>query len=426
MARKYLPRVVDSELKTRLESRGAVLIEGPKWCGKSTTAARAAGSVVYMQDPATRDQDAMLARADPARFLAGKTPRLIDEWQVIPFIWDAVRYEVDQREELGQFLLTGSVTPPDAREIMHSGTGRIGRMLMRPMSLFESGDSSGEVSLSGLFADSSCRVSGMTDATLEELAFLLCRGGWPQAVGRPKPVALQQARDYCEELLETDFSRVDGTRRSRDRMERLLRSYARNSASEAPYTTLCADMLANDSETLSADTVASYVEALRRLFVVEDAPAWVPNLRSKAAIRTSDTRHFVDPSVATAILGAGPDDLMNDLRTYGLLFESLCVRDLRVYAQALGGKVYHYRDKSGREADAVIHLRDGRYALVEVKLFSEERIEEGAHNLLAIRDDLDGERMGGSPSFLMVLTGTPYAYRREDGVIVAPLATLAP
>lgn len=425
MTRKYISRVADDVLKDRLEARGAILVEGPKWCGKSTTAARAAGSAVYLQDPSTREQNIMLAQADSSRFLRGATPRLIDEWQVIPFIWDAVRFEVDQRGEFGQFLLTGSVTPPDTDEITHSGTGRIGRMRMRTMSLAESGDSSREVSLERLFADPDAAIEGASDKSLEELAFLLCRGGWPTTVGRKPHVALQQAVDYFEDLVNTDFAKVDDVRRNPERVARFLRTYARNSASEAPYTTMAKDMQANEPRGMSEDTIASYAQAVRRLFVIEDLPAWQPNLRSRAAVRTTDTRHFVDPSVAAAALSAGPDDLMDDLKTFGLLFESMCVRDLRVYAQRLRGEVFHFRDSAGREADAVVHLRDGRYALVEIKLFSEERIEEGARNLLAIANDIDHERMG-APAFLMVLTGTPYAYRRQDGVIVAPLATLAP
>lgn len=422
--RKYYPRVADEVLRSKLEAKGAVLIEGPKWCGKSTTATRAARSAVYLQDPSTREQNMMLAKASPKRFLQGDAPKLIDEWQVVPSIWDAVRFEVDQRDEFGQFILTGSVTPPATDEIAHSGTGRITRMRMRPMTLFESGESSGEVSLAALF-DGDHEVFGETSLSLEDLAFALCRGGWPKAIGCRESVALAQAVDYYDDLVSTDFSKIDGVRRSRERVSRFLRSYARHSATGATYTTIRADMLANETDSLSEDTISSYVDVMEKLFVIENLPSWHPNLRSKTAIRTSDTRHFVDPSIAAASLGLGPNDLMNDLRTYGLLFESLCVRDLRVYAQRLRGDVYHYRNKRGQEADAVLHLRDGRYALVEAKLFSQEHIDEGARSLLSIRDDIDEEKMG-SPSFLMVVTGTPYAYRREDGVLVAPLGTLAP
>lgn len=422
--RDYLPRVVDGVLADKLEARGAVLIEGPKWCGKSTTAGQAAKSAVFMQDPSTRDQNVMLAKADPSRLLAGKAPRLVDEWQVVPSIWDAVRFEVDRRGEFGQFILTGSVTPPATDEITHSGTGRITRMRMRTMSLFESGDSSGEVSMGRLFGGDD-KMSGTSDKSLDDLAFLVCRGGWPQAVGRTERVALQQAIDYYDDLVNTDFTKVDGVRRDKGRMSRLLRSYARNTATQASYNTLRADLLANDSDTLNEETISSYVRALEQLFVVEDLPAWNPRIRSKTAIRTSSTRHFVDPSIAAAALGLGPDDLMGDLKTYGFFFESMCVRDLRVYAQSLDGELYHYRDKSGLEADAVMHLRDGRYGLIEAKLFSQDNIDEGARNLIALRDRIDAEKMRPA-SFMMVVTGTPYAYVREDGVVVAPLATLAP
>lgn len=422
--RKYMPRIADKLLEERLESKGAVLVEGPKWCGKSTTAEQLAKSVVYMQNPATREQSIMLAKADPSKLLAGKAPRLIDEWQVVPSLWDAVRFEVDQRREFGQFVLTGSVTPPDTDEIMHSGTGRIGRFVMRPMTLYESGDSSGEVSLARLF-DGNRAVAGASDKGLDEIAFLVCRGGWPQAVGRKEKVALRQAFDYVDGVLNTDFTKVDGSKKDPHRMARIMRSYARNAATQANYQTIKADIAANEADGISDDTVASYVAALEKLFVVEDLRAWNPNIRLKTAIRTSNTRHFVDPSLATAALGLGPGDLIDDLKLFGFLFESMCVRDLRVYAQLLDGDVYHYRDKSGLEADAVIHLRDGRYALIEAKLFSRDNIDEGAAHLLALQKKIDTDKMKKA-SFLMVVTGTPYAYTRDDGVIVAPLATLAP
>lgn len=423
--KKYLPRIADTVLAGKLEAKGAVLIEGPKWCGKSTTAAQAAESSVYMQDPETREQNILLAKAAPSRLLNGLTPRLLDEWQVVPSLWDAVRFEVDKRGgEPGQFILTGSVTPPSTEEIFHSGTGRIARMKMRTMCLYESGDSTGEVSLSSLF-DGCGEVEGKTEASLDELAYLLCRGGWPASVGLSERAALQQAPDYLESVIEADYEKIDGVRRDPLRMERVVRSVARNVATQANYQTIRADVASNDAYSISEDTIASYIGALNALFVVENLRAWSPNLRSKTAIRTSDTRHFADPSIAAAALGVGPGGLMDDLKTYGLLFESLCVRDLRVYSQLLGGNVYHYRDKNGLEADAVIVLKDGRYALVEAKLFSQDHIDEGAANLIALKDKIDMSKMS-QPAFLMVVTGTPYAYVRDDGVIVAPLATLAP
>lgn len=422
--RNYMPRVADEVLAQKLRSKGAVLIVGPKWCGKTTTASQASNSAVYMQDPEQRDQNAMLAAAAPRRFLAGDAPKLIDEWQVVPSIWDSVRSEVDRRGEFGQFILTGSVTPADTSQIAHSGTGRITRMSMRPMTLFESGDSSGQVSLRALF-DNCTDVEGETDKGVEEIAFLVARGGWPRAVGCADDIALQQAVDYLDDLVSMDYRSVDGVRRSKSSMRRLLRSYSRHISTEASLNTISADIAANEGGSMSSETVSSYLGALRTLFVVEDIEAWSPNLRSKTAIRTSDTRHFTDPSIACAAMGVGPGGLMDDLKTLGFLFESMCVRDLRTYAERLGGEVLHYRNKKDQEVDIVVRLRDGRYGLVEVKLSSRESIDEGAETLRAIRDDLDTETMR-QPSFLMVVTSTPYAYTRPDGVIVAPLATLAP
>lgn len=420
--KEYMPRIADGILQDKLESKGAVLITGPKWCGKSTTALQQAKSVVFMQDPLHQEQNIMLAQANSHLFLEGEIPRLIDEWQIIPFIWDAIRFEVDQRDEFGQFILTGSSIPADEDRIKHSGIGRITRLLMRPMSLYESGDSNGSVSLSELFTGTAT-VSGVSLKGLEEMAFMLCRGGWPKAVGQKKKVALQQAIDYYDGLVDSDISRVDGVKRDPERVRLLLRSYARHVATQATITTIRDDMRTNDVSSLDEDTISSYIKALKKLFVVEDLPAWNPNLRSKIAVRTSDTRHYVDPSIACAALGLGPNDLINDLKTFGVLFESLCVRDLRIYAEKLGGQVYHFRDSRGLEADAVIHLRNGTWAPVEVKLFSNDRIEEGAANLIKLSNEIDTAKMG-KPAFLMILTGTEYAYRRPDGVYVVPINCL--
>lgn len=422
MRGKYLKRFSDKTLRERLEGRGAVLVQGPKWCGKSTTAEKAAKTVIYMQDPNTKEQNINLAKADPHYFLKGKTPLMIDEWQIIPFIWDAIRFEVDKRDKFGQFILTGSVTPISTDDITHSGIGRISKFTMRPMTLFESLDSTGEVSLKDLF-DGKTNIKGKSEKTLQDLSFLLCRGGWPKAIGQKKNIALMQAQSYYEELLETDFKKVDGISRDKKRLELLLRSYARNISTQANLTTLKDDVKVNDSDSINEDTIASYISALEKLFVIENLEAWNPNLRSKTAIRTSNTRHFVDPSVATSALGITPDDLMNDLNTYGLLFEDMCIRDLRVYAETLGGNVYHFRDKNGLEADAVIHLRNGKYGLCEAKLFSNDNIDEGAENLLKLKSKIDTTKMK-EPSFMMVITGGPYAYQREDGVLVVPLACL--
>lgn len=419
---KYLRRAYDSVLEFRLSSKGAVLIEGPKWCGKTTTAEHVSNSVVYLQNPETREQNLQLAKLVPSKLLEGATPRLIDEWQEVPSLWDAVRFEVDKRGEFGQFVLTGSVVPPKLDEVEHSGTGRIARMKMRPMSLAESLDSSGEVSLADLFEGKEVPVASCS-ANLENLAFLACRGGWPSSVGKEEKIALQQAVDYFDALVNVDISRVDGVERNPIYAEAILRAFSRKIASDGKYTGMMAD-IKDCGLSISEPTFLEYISALTKLFVIEDLPAWNPNLRSKTAIRTSPTHHFVDPSIATATLGIGPGDLMNDLNTFGFVFESMCVRDLRIYADTLGGNVFHYRDKRGLECDAVVHLRDGRYGLVEIKLGGKDLIEQGAETLKKLRDNIDDSKMK-APSFLMVITGTgDFSYTREDGVLVVPIRTL--
>lgn len=420
---RYLPRIYDEVLDRRLRAKGAVLVEGAKWCGKTTTAEQHANSVLLMQDPDSRDQNLLLADIRPSELLKGAPPRLIDEWQIAPKLWDAVRFEVDRRDEFGQFILTDSAVPAQKEEESHTGTGRIVRMRMRTMSLFESEESIGAVSLNELFREGSAPVS-TCGTTIEQVAFLTCRGGWPKAVGQPEDIALQQAFDYLDAVTQTDVSRVDGVERDPYKARALLRSYARMIGSQTPVETIEDDLKGSDS--MSINTVHSYLKALRRIFVIEDMPAWNPNLRSKAAIRTSPTRHFVDPSIATAALGIGPANLIADLRTFGLLFEGLCIRDLRVYADALDGEVFHFRDSNGLECDAVVHLRDGSYGLVEVKLGGERLIEDGAKTLLKLKGKIDTDKMN-PPSFLMVLTGTtPYSYCREDGVCVVPIGCLRP
>lgn len=419
--KEYLPRIADILLSDRLEAKGAVLIEGPKWCGKTTTALQKAKSVVYMQDPLDKEQNLALAELNPLQLLKGKTPRLIDEWQLAPKLWDAIRFDVDKRDEFNQFILTGSFVPADDMSNSHSGTGRITRMTMRPMSLFESKDSDGSVSLRSLFGSKN-EVSADSNISIEELAFLICRGGWPKAIGQSQRVALQQAFDYVDSIVNKDASRVDGIAKNPQRMKNLLHSYSRFIASDAKITTIRDDMVANDVDTLDYNTVYTYISALKKIFVVEDLPAWTPKLRSKTAIRTTDTRHFTDPSIATASLGIGPQDLLDDLQTMGLFFENLCIRDLRVFAEALDGNVYHYRDKTDLECDAVIHLRNGSFGLVEVKLGG-SAIDTAAGNLLKLQERLDTNRMK-HPSFLMILTGTKYAYTRKDGVHVVPIGCL--
>lgn len=420
----YKYRILDKVLAKRLKSIGAVLIEGPKWCGKTTTSEKLAQSVIYMSDPANKNQYLEMAEINPQRLLEGVTPRLIDEWQLAPKLWDAVRYEVDHRDELGQFILTGSSVPPSDKEIYHTGTGRFSWLLMRPMSLFESQESSGEVSLEDLFK-TPVEISGKNILSIEKLAFLVCRGGWPRATNiEDEEAALEQAYSYYEAVVRSDISRADGVNRDTERARKLMRSYARHQGTQATRQVIINDIILNDNDKIDLSTIHSYLNALRKIFVIEDMEAWSPNLRSKTAIRTSETRYFIDPSIAVAALGIGPNDLLSDLNTFGLLFETLCVRDLRVFADYLNGKVYHYRDKNGLECDAVVHLRNGSYGLVEIKLGGDRLIEEAVANLKKLESILDSDKMK-KPAFLMVLTGVgEYAYRRKDGIYIVPVGCL--
>lgn len=419
----YKKRIADDILKRKLEGKGAVVIEGPKWCGKTTTAEQIAASILYMDNPENKNQNIAMSELNPKRLLNGATPRLIDEWQIAPKLWDAIRFEVDHRGELGQFVLTGSSVPVDTNEITHSGTGRFTWLTMRPMSLYESGDSTGEVSLKDLF-DGKTNIDGASTLNIDRLAFLVCRGGWPQAINMRDEIALDQAIDYYDAVVHSDINRADGVEKNPERVKRLMRSYARNQGGQVTNTMLAKDITINDESTINEETVASYINALRKIFVIEDMPAWNPNLRSKVAIRSSDTRYYIDPSIATAALGIGPNDLLNDLNTFGFLFETLCIRDLRVFADSLGGCVYHYKDKSGQECDAVIHLRDGKYGLIEIKLGGDKAIEDGAKNLKSMEEKIDTDKMK-VPSFLMVLTGVgDFAYRRQDGIFVVPIGCL--
>ena len=420
---KYKHRIADRILERKVLGKGAVLIEGPKWCGKTTTAKQLSKSILDLGDSSVLMQSSQLIEISPKALLEGKTPRLIDEWQALPTIWDCIRSEVDRRGEPSQFILTGSSVLPEAEETIHSGTGRFAYIKMRTMSLYESGESTGSISLSDLFEGKSFEVL-QNEMDIDELAYLICRGGWPWATLIPKDVALDQAFDYVDSVVQKDIQRVDKIKRSPDRARLLLRSYARNISQQISYATIRKDMLANDASTLDEDTVADYVKALKKLFVIEDLAAWNPNIRSKAAIRTSDTRHFVDPSIGTAALRLGPKDLINDLQSFGLFFEDLVVRDLRVYAEALDGELYHYRDSSGLECDTVLHRRNGSYALLEVKIGGENRINEGAANLLALAKNIDTNKMS-APSFMAVIIGVgKYAYQRKDGVYVIPIGCL--
>lgn len=422
--KQYRPRIADKMLSRRLMGVGAVLIQGPKWCGKTTTAEQQAKSVVYMDDPEYMDQNIELASLSPKKLLAGATPRLIDEWQLAPQLWDAARFEVDHRDEEGQFIFTGSAVPADTDKIHHTGTGRFAWLTMRTMSLYESGESTGEVSLNDLFIKPDVDVFGTNNLNIDSIAWLICRGGWPRATTINKEVALDMAYRYYEAVVNNDVSRVDNVRRDAERTKRILRSIARNQCAQISVNTICADIESNDTVSANRLTITSYLDALKKIFVLEDSLAWNPNLRSKTAIRSSETRYFSDPSIGVAALGIGPNDLINDLSTMGLFFESMCVRDLRVYADALEGTIYHYRDSKGLECDAVLHLKNGSYGLIEIKLGGEKNIEEGAKNLKLLASKIDTTKMK-APSFLMILTGTTkYAIRREDGVYVVPIGCL--
>lgn len=419
----YRRRIVDKILLDKLEAKGAVVIEGPKWCGKTTTALQVAKSVLRMDEPSKRDVNIQISEIDPSRLLNGKIPKLIDEWQIAPKIWDAVRYEVDIRGEEGQFILTGSAVPIESKEITHSGTGRFTWLTMRPMSLYESGESTGEVSLKELFCNPD-KITGINNLDIDRLAFVICRGGWPNSIDMNEKPALSQAIDYYDAVVRSDINRADGISKNPERVKRLMRSFARNQGGQVANTMFRDDIRANDTESLSEDTIATYINALKKIYVIEDMPAWNPNLRSKTSIRTSDTRYFVDPSIATAGLGIFPQDLVNDLNTLGLLFETLCVRDLRVYADALDGNVLHYRDKSGLECDTVIHLRNGKYGLAEIKLGGQRLIEEGVANLKSLAAKIDTTKMP-KPSFMMIVIGIgEFAYRREDGIYIVPIGCL--
>ncbi len=422
----YKERVADRLLSRMLRSAGAVLVEGPKWCGKTTAAEQIAASVLYMDEPEKKEQNLRLAEIQPSVLLQGEKPRLIDEWQIAPVLWDAVRFSVDHGKNEGSYILTGSSVPADLSKAEHSGTGRFARIRMRPMSLFESGESNGGVSIKALFNKSADNpIVSANTLGIEDLAFLACRGGWPRAsIQEDKEIALDQALNYYESVVANDISRADGVSRNEQRTRLLMRSYARNQGAQVSNGMLKSDMGANDSSTLDEDTVSSYVNALKKIFVIEDLPAWNPNLRSKTVVRSSGTRYFIDPSIAASALGIHPQDLINDLNTFGLIFETMCIRDLRVYADALGGWLYHYRDKNGLECDAVMHLNNGDYGLIEIKLGGDSLIEHGASTLKELAGKIDTTKMH-SPSFLMVLTGTgDYAYQRKDGVYVVPVGCL--
>ncbi|NLW15276.1 MAG: ATP-binding protein [Erysipelothrix sp.] len=418
---EYYPRIADKLLETSLSSSGAVLIEGPKWCGKTWTAAHQAKSKLYMQDPDDRESNIQAANIKPSLLLGGETPRLIDEWQVAPILWDSVRHEVDKRGNVGQFILTGSATPLLNQQISHTGTGRISRIKMRPMSLFESKESTGEISLQSLF-ESTDFTESINGLEIEDIAKVIVRGGWPASIHSSSDIGFKRAQDYVDSVIQFDVSEIDGVEKDPQKMLSLLRSYSRNISTEANQSVLIKDIEGGEENTLSRSSIRSYLNALQRLFVVEDLEAWNPSIRSSTPLRTSPKRHFVDPSIATATLGINHERLLKDFNTFGYLFESLCIRDLRVYAESIGGKVYHYRDKNGLECDAVIVLRDGRWGAVEIKLGANE-FDKAASNLIKFSEVIDTVKMN-KPSFLMILTGSKIGYKREDGVLVVPIGSL--
>ncbi len=416
---KYLKRIIDQALTKEMEAFGAVLLTGPKWCGKTTTAKQLAKSALYMQDPDKKETYLQTAELQPSALLVGEKPRLIDEWQMAPQLWDAVRFDIDQQGKEGLYILTGSTTV-DEESIDHSGAGRISRLMMRTMSLFESGDSDGSVSLKGLFINPD-DIAAISSKTIDDVANLIVRGGWPNSIGKSEDITHRQIAGYCDVIVKSDIKTIDGVRRDEEKTKAILRSFSRHVSSQTPNSTILKDVLSNQ-EIMHKNTLDEYISALKKLYVIDDLSAWSPKLRSRTTVRTADTRHFVDPAIAAYFLGASSKDLIYDPETFGLLFESMVIRDLRVYAQNLNGSVYHYKDKDNLEADAIIHLNDGRWAAFEVKLGS-RWIDEGAMNLLALKSKVDENQMN-NPSFLAVITATEFAYKREDGVFVVPLCCL--
>ena len=419
--RKYLSRIIEREIERRLKSSGAVSVAGPKFCGKTTTSELFAKSEIKLNTNSMIN----IARMEPRAVLMGETPRLIDEWQTVPDIWNATRALIDERQEFGQIILTGSATPADKGEIHHSGAGRITTIKMRPMSLYESQESLGVVSLKQLFDNPNESILNLNEGhSLADTAFMMCRGGWPLAIGHDRDIALDVTRNYYEGLFNIENSDNEKFRNKKPEVMRMiLRAYARNISTEASYRTLLADVTTNENRSMNDRTFDDYVDALRDLFIIEDMDAWNPNLRSKATVRTTATRHFVDTSIACAALGITPSDLMRDTETFGLMFEDMAVRDLRIYAMPLRGEVRHYRDSRGLECDAVMHLDDGRWAMMEVKLGGDKLIEEGAKNMLRIKEDIAS---GKAPAFMAIITATGAAYRRDDGIYVIPLNCLKP
>lgn len=418
--KSYITRILDVLLEEYLQTFGAVNIQGPKWCGKTTTAEQKAKSIIRFQDPDQGESNRMMAEINASYLLKGAYPRLLDEWQVVPPIWDAVRLAVDNEQEEGMFILTGSSVPVDDG-IHHSGTGRISRLVMRPMSLFESGESNGSVSLSSLFSSTTPIDPQKSEITIPDLAFLMCRGGWPASVNKSEKSALLIAQEYIVSLAESEVSRTSGSKKNPQRVMNLLRSYARNISTLATNKSIIGDIQANDLS-FSETTYYEYLNALQRLYIVEDVPAWNPAIRSKTALRSRSKHELADPSLVVAGLGLSSDVLLKDLPFMGFVFETLCIRDLRVYSQKMGGSISYYHDRYDLECDCVLHLRDGRYALIECKMGG-SGIDEGAEHLLELVRLIKLHKMQ-APSFLMVLTASEIAYERPDGVKVVPIGCL--
>lgn len=416
--KKYYKRTIDKEIKLALSSMGAVLLEGPKWCGKTTTALQHSKSFVKMQDPSEMVNNKLMSETAPSLLLEGEKPRLIDEWQTAPNLWDAVRVDVDNTGETGQYILTGSTSPLKSAT-MHTGTGRISRIKMYPMSLFESEDSSGLVSLKSLFDDKTMSPI-KSDTTIHDFAFLICRGGWPQNLFLEPEQAIYSMKQYVKSIYNNDINEVGETKTVPHRVELFLKSYSRNIQTMATHKTILDDMLANDTG-ITYPTLNTYLEKLQRLFIIDEIPAWTPNIRSKTAIRTSNKRGLVDPSIATAVLSVDPEMLLKDFELFGLLFESLCIRDLRIYANKIGGRISHYHDREGLECDAVVVLPNGDYGLIEIKLGGAQE-DVAAKNLLKLESLLIDKRR--PPVFKMILTGGQYGYERPDGVLVVPISVL--
>lgn len=419
--KKYYPRIIDNLLKKKLRTSGAVLLKGPKWCGKSTSASQIANSIIYMQDPSTREQNIALAKASPKKLLDREAPLLIDEWQTIPFIWDAIRFEIDQRNSFGQFILTGSSSPLETTDIIHSGLGRISTLAMRPMSLYESQDSGGEYSIKDLF-DGVYPSGAISKLDVLDYAYLACRGGFPSVLELGKEDSLEIAKNYFDSLVNQDFMLNAKQERDTRKFRLTLRSYARNIGTSCPMATILKDVNGGNLP-ISDTTVSSYLKYLNDIFVIDELSAWSPSLRSKTAIRTSPKRYFADPSIAAAALDVSPDDLINDFKTFGFVFEAMAIRDLKIYAEANGAHLFHYRDKNDFEVDAIIHFGNGKWAAIEIKLYDDDAIEKSCKNLIKFKDNVNNQKMG-EPTFLMVLTGTKNAYRREDGVFVVPIGCL--